>query len=186
MYFMPSVLPKDRLSCNVSSKSLSFLVLFDHGYCPVGLFCAATIELIVSHKWELNKGASQFRNKINFYCPCSGKSYSVMFSEFSAHYEVCLMGEILPEVKFEIYRNMNDVLSTVCKDMKYPSPTYGFYCPKRCMYDNGSYVQDPHPATCAFNDESQEMKCYYSGTPSDLSTKHKQWFMKVCATNASQ
>ena len=186
MYFMPSVLPKDRLSCNVSSKSLSFFVLFDHGYCPVGLFCAATIELIVSHKWELNKGASQFRNKINFYCPCSGKSYSVMFSEFSAHYEVCLMGEILPEVKFEIYRNMNDVLSTVCKDMKYPSPTYGFYCPKRCMYDNGSYVQDPHPATCAFNDESQEMKCYYSGTPSDLSMEHNQWFKQVCATNASQ
>ena len=80
---------------------------------------------------------------------------------------------------------MNDVLSTVCKDMKYPSPTYGFYCPKKCMYENGSYVHDPHPATCAFNDESQEMKCYYSGTPSDLSEEHKQWFKQVCVTNAS-
>ena len=53
-----------------------------------------------------------------------------------------------------------------------------------CILSNGSYVHDPHPATCAFNDESQEMKCYYSGTPSDLSKEHKQWFMKVCATNA--
>ena len=185
IYFMPSVLPKDRLSCDVSSKSLSILVLFDHGYCPVGLFCATTIKLIVSHKWELNKGASQFRNKINFYCPYSGKSYNVMFSEFSAHYEVCLMVEALPEVKSKIYQDMNDVLSTVCKDMKYPSPTYGFYCPKRCVFSNGSSVHDPHPATCAFNDESQEMKCYYSGTPSDLSMEHKQWFVQVCATNAS-
>ena len=181
MYFMPSVLPKDRLSCNLSDKSLCYLVLFDHGYCPVGLFCAATIKLIVSHKWELNKGASQFRNKIDFFCTCAGKSYNVIFSEFSAHYEVCLTGDALPEVKCKIYRDMNDVLSTVCKDMKYPSPTYGFYCPKRCMYENGSYVHDPHPATCAFDDESKEMKCYYSGTPSDLSEEHEHWFKQVCA-----
>ena len=189
MYFMPSVLPKDRLSCNRSDKSLCYLVLFDHGYCPVGLFCAATIKLIVSHKWELNKGASQFRNKIDFLCTYSRITYNVIFSEFSAHYEVCLMGEDmpeeLPEVKYKIYQDMNDVLSTVCKDMKYPSPTYGFYCPKRCMYENGSYVQDPHPATCAFDDESQQMKCYYSGTPSYLSKEDKQWFIQVRVTNVS-
>ena len=185
MYFMPSVLPKERLSCNRSCKSLCYLVLFDHGYCPVGLFCAATIKLIVSHKWELNKGASQFRNKIDFFCTYSTITFNVIFSEFSAHYEVCLMGEELPEelpeVKCKVYQDMNDVLSTVCKDMKYPSPTYGFYCPKRCKYDNGSYVHDPHPAMCAFNDESQQMKCYYSGTPSYLSEEHKHWFKQVCA-----
>ena len=109
----------------------------------------------------------------------------IIHSEFSAHYEVCLTGDALPEVKCMVYRDMNDVLSTVCKDMKYPSPTYGFYCPKKCMNDNGSYVHDPHPATCAFNDESQQMRCYYSGTPSDLSEEHKQWFIQVCVTNAS-
>ena len=185
MYFMPSVLLKDRLSCNLSGKSSCYLVLFDHGYCPVGLFCATTIKLIVSHKWELNKSASQFRNRIDFYCTCSGKSYNVIFSDYSAHYEVCLVGDALPEVKYKVHQDMNDVLSTVCKDMNYPSPTYGFYCPKRCMDDNGSYVHDPHPATCAFNDESQHMICYYSGTPSDLSEEHKQWFMQVCATNGS-
>ena len=185
MYFMPSVLPNDKLFCNVSSKPSCYLVLFDHGYCPVGLFCAAVIRLIVSHKWDLKKGASQFRNKIDFYCTCSGKTYNVIFSEFSAHYEVCLVGEALSVVKYKIYRDMDDVLSTVCKDMKYPSPTYGFYCPKNCMYENGSYVHNPHPAMCAFNDECQEMTCYYNGTPSDLSMEHTQWFMQVCATNAS-
>ena len=185
MYFMPCVLPKVGLSCNISSKSLCYLVLFDHGYCPVGLFCAATIGIIVSHKWELNKGAPQFRNKIDFYCTYFGKTYNVIFSEFSAYYEVCLIQEALPEVKYKIYRDMNDVLSTVCKDMKYPSPKYGFYCPRKCMYQNGDYVHDPHPAMCAFSDESQEMRCYYIGTPSDLSMEHKQWFMQVCATNAS-
>ena len=183
MYFMPSVLPKQCLSCNLSSKS-SFLVLFDHGYCPVGLFCASTIGLIVSHKWVLNKGAPQFRNQINFYCTCSEKSYNVMYSEFSAHYEVCLTGEALPEVKYMIYQDMNDVLSTVCKDMKYPSPKYGFYCPNRCKYGNGSDVHDPHPATCAFSDKTQQMKCFYSDTPNGLTDEHKQWFMQVCATYA--
>ena len=52
MYFMPSVLPKIELSFNLLSNSSSFLVLFDHGYCPVGLFCAATTRLIVAQKWE--------------------------------------------------------------------------------------------------------------------------------------
>ena len=93
------------------------------------------------------------------------------------------MGEALPEVKCMIYQHINKVLSTVCKDMKYPSPLYGFYYPKRCMYGNGSYVHDPHPAICGFNDSSQEMKCSYTGTPSDLK-EHKEWFMQVSATSA--
>ena len=94
------------LSYNQSSNSSSFLVLFDHGYCPVGLFCAATTRLIVEHKWTVNTGKSQFRNKINFFCTCSGKSYSVVFSAFSAHYEVCLVKEALPIVKYNIYQNI--------------------------------------------------------------------------------
>ena len=52
MYFMPCILPKDSLSSNLSGKSLYYLVLLDHSYCPVGLFCAATVGLIVSHKWD--------------------------------------------------------------------------------------------------------------------------------------
>ena len=55
--------------------------------------------------------------------------------------------------------------------------------PGECMNFNAGYVHDPHPATCAFNDESHEMNCYYSGTPSDLSMEHKQWFMQVYDTN---
>ena len=47
MFFMPSVLP--RVEELKPSGSSSFLVLFDHGYCPVGLFCAATTRLIVKH-----------------------------------------------------------------------------------------------------------------------------------------
>ena len=42
------------------------------------------------------------------------------------------------------------------------------FLPGECMNFNASYVHDPHPATCAFNDESLEMNCYYSGTPSEL------------------
>ena len=93
------------------------------------------------------------------------------------------MGEALPEVKCMIYQHINKVLSTVCKDMKYPSPLYGFYYPKRCMYGNGSYVHDPHPAICGFNNSSQEMKCSYTGTPSNLK-EYKEWFMQVSATSA--
>ena len=182
-YFMPSVLPKAELSYNLSNNSSSILVLFDHGYCPVGLFCAATTRLIVNHKWSVNIGASQFRNKINFYCTCSGKSCNVIFSAFSAHYEVCFMGEELPQAKCMIYQNINDVFAKVCEDMKYPSPSYGFYCPgKTCECGDVSYLQYQHPAKCTFSCESLEMNCCYSGKPSDLTQKQKQWFPQVCVT----
>ena len=168
MFFMPCVLPKVELSYNQSNNSSSFLVLFEHGYCPAGLFCAATTRLIVEHKWKPNKVECQFRNKINFYCSCSGKSYNVMFSAFSAHYEVCLVGEALPNVKYVIYQAINDVFGNVCKDMNYPSPSYGFYCPKRCKCGDVSYLEYQHPAICTFSSESLEMTCYYSDTPSDV------------------
>ena len=180
MFFMPCVLPKVVLSYNQSSNSSSFLVLFDHGYCPVGLFCAATTRLIVEHKWTVNTGESQFRNKINFYCTCSGKSYSVVFSAFSAHYEVCLVKEALPIVKYKIYQNINDVFAKVCEDMKYPSPSYGFYCPETCKCGDTSHLQYQHPAMCTFSCETLEMKCCYSDTPSDLKDENKQWFTQVC------
>ena len=184
IYFMPSVLPKTTLSYNLSNNFSSFLILFDHGYCPVGLFCAATTGLIVSRKWKVNNGESQYRNKINFYCICSGKSYSVLFSAFSAHYEVSLMGESLPHVKCMIYNDINNVFAKVCRDMNYPFPSYGFYCPKTCQCDSFSYSQNQHPAMCTFSCDTQEMKCCYSDTPTDLADEHKQWFQQVCVTIA--
>ena len=188
-FFMPSVLPKDKLSYNQSSNSSSFLVLFDHGYSPVGLFCAATTRLIVEHKWELDKRVDPFRNKINFYCKCSGKSYNVMFSAFSAHYEVCLVKKDPQDyscVKYKIYQDVSEAFAVVCKHMQYPSPSYGFYCPETCECGDVSYLQYQHPAMCTFDCESQEMKCCYSGSPSDLSMEHKQWFRppQVRVTNA--
>ena len=181
MYFMPSVLPKTELFYNQSNSS--FLVLFDHGYCPVGLFCAATTRLIVTYHWKIKTGELQYRNKINFYCKCSGKSYNVIFSAFSAHYEVCLIGEEnLPQVKCMIYQQINDVFGKVCKDMKHPSPSYGFYCPKKCQYGSVTYLQHQHPAMCEFSYASQEMTCFYGDTPSDLTTEHKEWFPQVCIT----
>ena len=173
MFFMPSVLRKDEeLKRNVSS---SFLVLFDHGYCPVGLFCAATTRLIVKHKWKLNE-VEHCRNKIDFYCKFNSQSYNVIFSAFTAHYEVFLKGKELPEVKYMIYQIVNDVFTEVCEDMKYPSPSYGFYCPTSCKYYGVTYPEYQHPAICEFKSESVEMECYYAKTPSDLKDEHKEWF----------
>ena len=175
MFFMPSVLPKDEEL--KPSGSSSFLVLFDHGYCPVGLFCAATTRLIVKHKWKLNE-VEHCRNKIDFYCKFNSQSYNVIFSAFTAHYEVYLNGEALPGVKYMIYQNINDVFTKVCEDMNYPSPSYGFYCPKKCAYYGIDYHEYKHPAICEFKSEcqSQEMECYYTKKPSNLTEEHKQWF----------
>ena len=189
-FFMPCVLTKIELLYSQSSNS-SFLVLFENGYCPVGLFCAATTRLIVAHKWTVNTGESQFRNKINFYCKCSGISYNVIFSAFAAHYEVCVMGEASAEfkheVKYFIYQRINQVFADICKHMKCPSPSYGFYCPgKTCKCGDVSYPQYQHPAKCEFSYESLEMICCYSDTPIRLTEKHKQWFPppQVSVTNA--
>ena len=47
-----------------------------------------------------------------------------------------------------------------------------------------SYLQYQHPAMCTFSCESLEMKCCYSGKPSDLKDEHKQWFTQVRVKDA--
>ena len=75
-----------------------------------------------------------------------------------------------------IYQIVNDVFIEVCEDMKYPSPSYGFYCPTSCKYYGVTYREYQHPAICEFKSESVEMECYYAKTPSDLKDEHKEWF----------
>ena len=84
--------------------------------------------------------------------------------------------------KCTIYQDINNVFTKVCKDMKYPSPSYGFYCPKTCTCKNEDviYSQYQHPAMCEFSYASQEMICYYSDMPSELTDENKQWFPQVC------
>ena len=191
LFFMPSVLPNADYSHDLLSNSSSFLVLFDDGYCPVGLFCAATTELLVAHNWELNTGVQQYRNRINFYCSCPRKSYKVIFSAFPTHYEACLMpaydGEILKditdeellEVKHMIYSNINDTITNIGKhysnkkDCCTTSPSYGFYCPKRGTCRN-TYQ---HPAKCI--KAEREIECKYSGARTMLNKEQKQWFPQV-------
>ena len=182
-FFMPSVLPKADLSPNISC---SFLVMFECGYCPIGLFCAVTTALIVTHKWKLKKDDHQFRNKISFYCSCSGKSYHIIFSAFFSHYEVCLIcnkeNDAIQDinVKVNIYKTIDEVLKKVCKDMHYKiSPSYGFYCPNECTYRGVTYKPYEHPAKCTFDSEAKEMVCYYSDKPTQLKTEHTSWFPQV-------
>ena len=178
MFFMPSVLPKAEPSYKTSGDLCSFLVMFEHGCCPIGLFCAVTTSLIVTHKWRVKKDEPQFRNKISLYS--SGKSYHIIFSAFFAHYEICIMDrEAKPNIKYAIYKVIDKVFKTVCKDMKYPPPSYGFYCPKICTYGGVTHLQNQHPAKGIFDMQAQEMTCYYSDAPSDLTEEHKSWFPEV-------
>ena len=87
-----------------------------------------------------------------------------------------------------IFKDIDDVFGKVCENKKYPSPSYGFYCPgESCKYGDAIYPQYQHPAKCEFSDESKQMKCDYSGAPIDLTKEHKQWFpppLQVHVTNA--
>ena len=113
MYFMPSVLKKAEPSSKIPRDSCSFLVMFKHGCCPIGLFCAVTTRLIVTHKWTLMNEPQQFRDKISFFCDCSGKSYHIIFSAFFAHYEICLMdSNAEPNIKYAIYKVIDEVFKT--------------------------------------------------------------------------
>ena len=179
MFFMPSVLKKAEPSDKIATNLCSFLVMYEqHGCCPIGLFCAVTTRLIVTHKWRVKKDEPQFRDKISLYY-CSGKSYHITFSAFFAHYEICLMDrEAKPNIRCAIYKVFNEVFKTVCKDMNYPTPSYGFYCP--C---GTAHLQNEHPAKCTFDMEAEEMTCYYSDAPSDLTDEHKSWFQEVISFN---
>ena len=181
-FFMPSVLPKADVS---PSHSCSFLVMFECGYCPIGLFCAVTTALIVTYKWKLKKDDHQFRNKISFYCSCSGRSYRIIFSAFFSHYEVCLIldqenNATQDDVKVNIYKIIDKVFKKVCEDMHYKiSPSYGFYCPNECTYRGVTYEPYKHPAKCTFDSKAKEMVCYYKDEPSDLTREHTSWFQQV-------
>ena len=177
-FFMPSVLPKAEPSYSKSSDSSSFLVMFEHGCCPIGLFCAVTTRLIVTYNWRLQKNAPQFRNKISFYL--SKKVYCIIFTAFFAHYEISLVGTKDKSSNKQIFKAVDEAFRTVCKDMNYPSPSYGFYCPKDCTYGGVTHVQNEHPAKCTtFNKEVKEMICYYSDEPSNLTKEHKSWLHQV-------
>ena len=179
MFFMPSVLPKAEPSDKISRDSCSFLVMFEHGCCPTGLFCAVTTRLIITRKWRVIKDVPQFRDKISLYC-AGKRTYHVIFSAFFGHYEICVMErKAKPNFRYAIYRVVDEVFKTVCKDMNYPTPSYGFYCPKKCKYGGVTYVQNEHPAKCTFDMEAEEMTCYYSDAPSDLTEEHKSWFQEV-------
>ena len=180
MLFMPSVLPKAAKSDKIASDSCSFLVMFEqHGCCPIGLFCAVTTSLIDIHKCRVTQAGKlhcdQFRDKISLYYCCSGKSYHIIFSAFFAHYEICLIDKKAgPNIRYAIYKVIDKVFKTVCKDMKYLTPSYGFYCP--CAATN---LPNEHPAKCTFDMEAKEMICCYSNDPSDLTEEHKSWFQEV-------
>ena len=179
VFFMPSVLSKADPSCN---KSCSFLVIFEDGYCPIGLFCAATTRLMVQHKWNVIKTVKQFRNKISFYYKVSKLSYKIIFSSFSTHYEVHLLedeGETGSNVRSAIFKAFKEVITKVTTDMHYPYPLYGFYCPKECTYNGVTYPQYQHPAKCQFDDTELEMICYYTDKRTRLTEEHKSWFPKV-------
>ena len=177
VFFMPSVLSKADPSCN---KSRSFLVIFEDGYCPIGLFCAATTRLMIEHKWNVIKSDNQFRNKVSFYYRVSGLSYQIIFSSFSTHYEVHLLegeDEIGSNVRSAIFKAFKEVFTKVTRDMHYPCPSYGFYCPKECTYNGVTYPQYQHPAKCQFDE--LEMNCYYTDKRTKLTEEHKSWFPKV-------
>ena len=181
-FFMPSVLTKKETE-PADASSCYFLLLFEHGTCPVGLFCAVTSKLITSTssspRWELKK-TEQFRNKITFQVSLHGRWPTVVFSAFSAHYEVKLLEKDSPsEIKFTIYTTINKLISNICSDLGFSSPLYGFYCPGKCEYDGTNHDPYEHPAQCIFNSESTQMRCHYTNSCHQLSPEQKMWFTEV-------
>ena len=185
-YFMPSVLTKNPDTKPSDASSCSFLLFFKNGSCPVGLFCAVASRLIFtdtstssSPQWELKK-TEQFRNKITFHVSLHGRWHTVVFTAFSAHYEVKLLEKDSPsKLKLAIYTTINNLISNICKDLHFPSPLYGFYCPSDCEYDGNAYERYQHPAECKFSSESTQMKCHCTDSCSDLSPEQKMWFPEV-------
>ena len=182
-FFMSSVLAKTETK-PADASSCSFLLLFEHGSCPVGLFCAVTSKLIITDTpsspwWDLKK-TEQFRNKITFQVSLHGRWPTVVFTAFTAHYEVKLLEkDYPPKIKLAIYTTINQLISNICKDLDFPSPLYGFYCPGNCIYDGTTHAPYQHPAECKFNSESTQMRCHYTNSCHQLSPEQKMWFTEV-------
>ena len=171
--FMPSVLRKSPNNKSISSSS--FLVMFELGYCPIGLFCAVTTSLISIHRWKVDSNALQYRDKISFYD--ESEINHITFSAFFNYYEIHLDSEADSSIRYVIYNIVHETFTTVCKDMMYPCPIYGFYCPIDCKSRGDvKYSQNDHPAKLL---NGSVMKCYYTDAPSFLKEEHKSWLQQV-------
>ena len=181
LYFMPSVLPLCQADptgdLSSGSSSLSLLVLFDSGHCPVGLFCGTAAFLINSRGWELQR-SEQFRNKIHFDAPALGKHQMVTISACSTHFEVCLhLGSSAADsaVFREIYSTVDETLKTVSQALNCGAFEYGFYCPLECKYKKVVYLKGVHPAKLI----KTELRCIYSHKYSKIEENHKLWIYQV-------
>ena len=171
MIFMPSLLPSIELAyCN---NSCSFLIMFEQFCCPTGLFCAVSTRLVNAHNWDINMAVLQFKNKMCFQYLDSGVSYSVLFIAYNSYYEVCFNEKSTPQIRFDIFKAINESFTKVCKDLQHILPSYGFYC--TC----GATISHQREHIARVECDYKKMKCCLSSILLELTGYQRTWFHQV-------
>ena len=183
-YFMPCVLktfPVETLTRSTSALP-PLLVMFECGYCPVGVFCALMAHIISEHshtsfKWRLME-SNVYRNKITFHV---GKDCDkVTLLSRPTFYEIRIEREMktlkpvaLPEVCNEVRKVIMEGIRHAKSSLNYSLRAKyhaGFYC---------SQCEGPaHPAICD-EDQPHTMQCSVSSEPMPVCQEHLIWYGEV-------
>ena len=183
-YFMPCVLksyPVETLTRSTSTLP-PLLVMFECGYCPVGVFCALMAHIISEHshtsfKWRLME-SNVYRNKVTFHVGKDCDKVTLLsrptFYEIRIEREVkTLMPVPLPEVCNEVRKVIMEGIRHAKSSLNYSLRAKyhaGFYC---------SQCEGPaHPAICD-EDQPHTMQCSVSSKLMPVCQEQLIWYGEV-------
>ena len=180
-YFMPCVLQTAGVD-DATAHSLPYppwIISFECGYCPVGIFSALMVYLLQysqeensTFKWKIPHGATVHRNKVSFLVGLD--LHKVIIITRSTYFEVqyeCSVSQLHTPVHMVclyIRKTILNSLAVVIRSRNYickTTPLVGFYCPRpRC-------TPTSHIAPCEGENPSV-MECISSKQPIELLSSH--------------
>ena len=202
-YFMPCVLARAQPAkatsffCREQSAEQipSLLICFTCGYCPVGLFAALVVHLLVEKGWTLQQHKI-FNNQISF---TMGPCYTVSIKVSPAFFKITCTppsSEVADIDPFEICGEIRDCIKTgisqVTSDLNYKDclPYLAFECSKHRYRNQSEFhpavVHDRHGKLfleACDGSKPSILKCKHDGSDLRLPHGYEMWFPKVYSSN---
>lgn len=190
-YFFPCILkpyPVERLFVNPEQLMIPpLLVVFESGYCPLGLFNALVLELAKCKTWHmarfsrLNKETRQYRNKLVYYVGETEDRVTLIahpkFIEIQIERTVKSMKNITQvccDVRDTIEKSIEQVRSFVAASQE-NHQQFAFHC-----HGEHDVSVAAHPAVVQIPESKMELpsyvRCLITERLISLSTKQQLWF----------
>ena len=193
-YFFPCILkpyPVERLTVNPEQSIPPLLVVFESGYCPLGLFNALILELAKCNMWHmarysrLNEETRQYRNKLVYHVGEAEDKVTLIahpkFIEIQIKRTVKSMKNITQvccDVRGTIEKSIEQVKSFVAASQD-NYQHFAFHCHGEHLAGDSMCVT-AHPAVVQISETKMLLPSYVRCSITErlipLSTKQQLWF----------